>query len=1225
MRLLLPKLFYSVLFFLLLVSAGQAMAQANCAVGISTQSSTNFCQGGSALLESTNNFNATSWQWFRDGVAISDGTGTAATYTATQSGIYTVEASGPNCQRIVSAGRIEINVTPKPNLPTFAFDPNIAACAGTPINFFITSPETDVNYTWFFGDGTVEQGNPRSHTYTSVGTGTVTFRVKVIGTRNGCDSDTVSQIISVKQVPEVSFTEKNDFQVCIPDSVEPGDTAIFAEITNTTQAPFNTNIATYFVDWGDGKGEVTYPGQPNPFPLKNPTAYDTLGNYPIRIRAVSANGCEAIFEQVFKFSQEPKANFSLDKKRAEPNQSPGCIPVIVTPTDSSSGGDLSYEWSVQPDQGYELESGSLTGPDPVFRFTESGLYTIQLIVTNGCASDTTSQGIVVGYPQVQVPADVTECGPTTVDYSGSGGTGGGGPGGGTGLFIDENLGTISRVTITITGPVSTTQTFSTFPYQFNYNFTQPGTYKVSVEAVNECGSSNSIYQGQPAPAQTVIILPLPAKPTIQNPGIVCEGDTVRLAPTGPGPVYAWFDSPEPAALPVAISPTFTTPPLTGNVTYYVATIDVNNCGSPRTEVALTVRSRVTNNSIEGNEIVSLCKGETPAELKGSQPAGGDTGTPYAYTWERSTTGPTSDFTAAPGVNNTINYKPTEPVTTTTWFRRLVFSASCSADTSNVVEIQAVDPIPASANTISPAQEICAGDTPEPLIGSRPTGGAGGPYTFLWEVSTQGPDRGFVPASGANNAENYTIAGALTQRENWFRRAVTSGGCTSYSEPIKITVNPALANNTVGDAQTICTGTSPQPLTGSAPSGGTGTYTYLWQSSTTGAAAGFGPAEGTNNGQSYTPGNLTQTTWFRRVVTSAACAGDTSVAVQITINQGVTNNSISANQTICEGETPAPLTGSTPTGGTGTYTYLWESSISGPTAGFSPAAGNNTGPGYTPAAITQKTWYRRVVSSAGCSTPSEAVAITVNPAPAPPVLTVRNATACAGGSATLTIANSNGGTYEWFTEASGGTPIFVGATFQTPPLTQTTTYYVQAVNTNGCVSTTRTAATVTLVTPEASAGDDVTIIQGKTVELRASGGTTYKWEPTQGLSSADVANPVASPQVTTTYTVTVTTAEGCVDIDEVTVTVIPAIVAPNAFTPNRDGVNEVWEIENIENYPDVRVEIFNRWGNLVFTSNGYGTPWDGTYNGSDLPVATYYYIIYLNSSERPISGNVTIIR
>jgi gliding motility-associated-like protein len=96
-------------------------------------------------------------------------------------------------------------------------------------------------------------------------------------------------------------------------------------------------------------------------------------------------------------------------------------------------------------------------------------------------------------------------------------------------------------------------------------------------------------------------------------------------------------------------------------------------------------------------------------------------------------------------------------------------------------------------------------------------------------------------------------------------------------------------------------------------------------------------------------------------------------------------------------------------------------------------------------------------------------------------------------------------------------------------------------------------------------------------------------------------------------------------DEVTVTVIPAIDVPNAFTPNRDGVNEVWEIRNIQNFPEATVEVYNRWGQRLFRSEGYAEPWDGRFNGQDLPVATYYYIIHLNRLEAPISGSVTIIR
>ena len=86
--------------------------------------------------------------------------------------------------------------------------------------------------------------------------------------------------------------------------------------------------------------------------------------------------------------------------------------------------------------------------------------------------------------------------------------------------------------------------------------------------------------------------------------------------------------------------------------------------------------------------------------------------------------------------------------------------------------------------------------------------------------------------------------------------------------------------------------------------------------------------------------------------------------------------------------------------------------------------------------------------------------------------------------------------------------------------------------------------------------------------------------------------------------------------------------PNAFTPNNDGVNDLWSISGIEElYPDADIEVFDRRGTRVFYSRGYNTSkyWDGTYNGKELPMDSYYYIIYLKNGLSRISGTVTIIR
>ncbi|MFN4147900.1 MAG: gliding motility-associated C-terminal domain-containing protein, partial [Runella sp.] len=111
---------------------------------------------------------------------------------------------------------------------------------------------------------------------------------------------------------------------------------------------------------------------------------------------------------------------------------------------------------------------------------------------------------------------------------------------------------------------------------------------------------------------------------------------------------------------------------------------------------------------------------------------------------------------------------------------------------------------------------------------------------------------------------------------------------------------------------------------------------------------------------------------------------------------------------------------------------------------------------------------------------------------------------------------------------------------------------------------------------------------------------------------------------TTYYATLISAQGCVAEGEVTVVVINLDI-PNGFTPNHDGANETWEISGIFEYPNCVVEVFNRWGNLVFSSKGYETPWDGTWNDQPVPVGAYYYQIYLREVEFKLTGTLNIIR
>jgi len=101
--------------------------------------------------------------------------------------------------------------------------------------------------------------------------------------------------------------------------------------------------------------------------------------------------------------------------------------------------------------------------------------------------------------------------------------------------------------------------------------------------------------------------------------------------------------------------------------------------------------------------------------------------------------------------------------------------------------------------------------------------------------------------------------------------------------------------------------------------------------------------------------------------------------------------------------------------------------------------------------------------------------------------------------------------------------------------------------------------------------------------------------------------------------------GCRSIDSLWITVIPKPVIPNVFTPNNDGIGDKWEIPNLKDFPKASVTVFTKNGQKVFESYQYQVSWDGTFNGKNCPIGTYYYIIKLGPDRPTIKGFVDIIR
>ncbi|MFZ6013362.1 MAG: gliding motility-associated C-terminal domain-containing protein [Bacteroidota bacterium] len=198
-----------------------------------------------------------------------------------------------------------------------------------------------------------------------------------------------------------------------------------------------------------------------------------------------------------------------------------------------------------------------------------------------------------------------------------------------------------------------------------------------------------------------------------------------------------------------------------------------------------------------------------------------------------------------------------------------------------------------------------------------------------------------------------------------------------------------------------------------------------------------------------------------------------------------------------------------------------------------------------------------------------------------------------------------------------------------------TVYVKLINTEGCQVLRKIAVNISKPMLTLS-GETFQILKGGSVQLEASGGEQYLWAPPAGLNNNTVANPVASPTVTTEYTVNIEDSIGCTAQGKVLVMVEETAFVPNLFTPNDDGKNDALKVYGLTQVKNFSFSIYNREGSLVYStadvSEAVNVGWNGNARGVQQPGGVYFWKVKgENSTGGKVllngknSGSVVLIR
>lgn len=438
-------------------------------------------------------------------------------------------------------------------------------------------------------------------------------------------------------------------------------------------------------------------------------------------------------------------------------------------------------------------------------------------------------------------------------------------------------------------------------------------------------------------------------------------------------------------------------------------------------------------------------------------------------------------------------------------------------------------------------------------------------------------------NGSLETSNYVSTAGI-----YYYTYTDSIGCVAYSDTTTLVLLTAPVFNPIPDTA-VCA-TSPLTFTATNDS----SLTVNWYDD---------EHNFLSTGFSYSISSVLTTTTIIVEVTDAN--GCTSLADTITISiiPPIASPLLSVNDSLCVGDTLNLL--ATNLSG---YTYNW----TGP-SGFTSSS---TSPSISPLTLANSGTYSLVVVNGYCTSDIGTFEIEIL---SPPTLTSSaDVTICFGDTATLS-ATSSIISLIWNTGSTA-------STINVTP-SSTTTYFVQTSNMCGSVSDSILVTVNAL--PIVNAGADFTLLLGESSQLNGSGTGNYLWSPSTDLSCNNCSNPTFNISQSQFFNLTITDNNGCTNSDEVYVSVtdVSSFYLPNAFTPNNDGLNDLFLVKG-DDIATVQMLIFDRWGEKIFESNDKNIGWNGIYKGKLVEPLVYVYKIKIsmtNGEDHKLSGTVTLVK